>query len=54
METEKWCMRCGKPCGECKHCENEENKTTQNAVQAARIREIYKGIELFRNNRTAR
>ena len=50
--VEKWCMICGRPCGECKHCEIEDRKTTDDAVQAMRIRQIYQGIEPDPDNRT--
>ena len=43
--ADRWCMRCGRPCGECKHCE-ETTKKTEDAVEAARIRQIYQGIEV--------
>jgi hypothetical protein len=49
LYTERWCSVCGAYKDECRH---KEARTTNDAVEALRIRLIYQGIEIDKDKRT--
>ena len=49
--ADRWCMKCGAPCG---YCDHEDCKKTEDEIQALRICQVYQGIEADKNKRTRR